>query len=75
MLLEVAAWPLPQWRNAKNDALYDRVTRIIAKRSRARACVALARKLAGIIYPMWRDVTELDPEVHKHGGTETVAAA
>ena len=61
-LLVEAAWALLRWRNAKNQALYDWAMRIAARRGRARACVALARKMAGILYAMWRDGTEFDPE-------------
>lgn len=36
---------------------------------------ALARKLAGILFAMWREGTEFDPETLRHGVTKTVAAA
>jgi hypothetical protein len=49
--------------------------RIAARRGRARACVALARKLAGILYAMWRDGTEFDPQAIRRGLTEATAAA
>jgi transposase len=65
-LLVEAAWALLRWRNAKNQALYDWAMRIAARRGRARACVALARKMAGILYAMWRDGTEFDPQAIKH---------
>jgi len=48
--------------------------RIAARRGRARACVALARKLAGILYAMWRDGTEFDPEALRRGIAEPAAA-
>lgn len=41
--------------------------RIAARRGRARACVALARKLAGILYAMWRDGTEFNPQALRRG--------
>jgi transposase len=47
-LLVEAAWALLRWRTENNKALYDWAMRIAARRGRARACVALARKLAGI---------------------------
>lgn len=59
-LLVEAAWALLRWRSAKNQALYDWAMRIAARRGRARACVALARKLAGILFALWRDGTEFD---------------
>jgi hypothetical protein len=38
------------------------VARIAARRGKAAAVVALARKLAGILFALWRDGTEFDPE-------------
>lgn len=64
-LLVEAAWALLRWRNAKNAALYDWAMRIAARRGRARACVALARKLAGILFALWRDGTEFNPRAFK----------
>lgn len=69
------AWALLRWRNAKNEALYDWAMRIAAERGKARACVALARTLAGILYAMWRDGTEFDPLAIKRGVAEAPAAA
>ena len=66
---------LLRWRNEKNRALYDWAMRIAARRGRGRACVALARKLAGILYAMWRDGTEFDPQAIKRGVDEAPAAA
>jgi transposase len=74
-LLVEAAWALLRWRNEKNRVLYDWAMRIAARRGRARACVALARKMAGILYAMWRDGTEFDPGALGHGVAETAAAA
>jgi transposase len=75
-LLVEAAWALLRWRTVKNAALYDWAMRIAARRGRARACVALARKLAGILYAMWRDGTEFDPQTIRRSDTElTVSAA
>jgi transposase len=72
-LLVEAAWSLLRWRTEKNKALYDWAMRIAARRGRARACVALARKLAGILYAIWRDETEFDPQVLRH--SDATAAA
>jgi transposase len=72
-LLVEAAWALLRWRTEKNKALYDRAMRIAARRGRARACVALARKLAGILYVLWRDETEFDPRAFKHRDAAAVA--
>jgi transposase len=73
-LLVEAAWALLRWRNAKNEALYDWAMRIAARRGRARACVALARKMAGILYAMWRDGTEFDPQAIQRSVMEPAAA-
>jgi hypothetical protein len=69
-----AAWALLRWRNEKNQALYDWAMRIAARRGRARACVALARKLAVILYAMWRDGTQFDPQALRRSGVVAAAA-
>jgi transposase len=73
-LLVEAAWALLRWRNEKNQALYDWAMRIAARRGRARACVALARKLAGILYAMWRDGTQFDPQALRRSNALAAAA-
>lgn len=74
-LLVEAAWALLRWRTEKNKALYDWAMRIAARRGRARACVALARKMVGIFYAMWRDGTEFDPQAVRRSVIEPAAAA
>ena len=74
-LLVEAAWALLRWRTVKNAALYDWAMRIAARRGRARACVALARKLAGILYAMWRDGKEFDPQTVRRSDTEWAISA
>lgn len=69
-LLVEAAWALLRWRNEKNQALYDWAMRIAARRGKARACVALARKMAGILYAMWRDGAEFNPVTGSRGRQE-----
>jgi hypothetical protein len=66
---------LLRWRTAKNAALYDWAMRIAARRGRARACVALARKLAGILFAMWRDGTEFDSQTARRSDTELAVSA
>ena len=44
-------------RNPATEALYQWAARIAARRGKKVAAVALARKLAGILYAMWRDGT------------------
>ena len=64
-LLVEAAWALLRRRNEQNEALHDWAMRIAAGRGRARACVAPARKLAGILYAMWRGGTKFDPQASR----------
>jgi transposase len=74
-LLVEAAWALLRWRDSKNQALYDRAVRIAARRGRARACAAPARKMAGVLYAMWRDGTGFDARAFGRGASESAAAA
>jgi len=60
-LLVEAAWALLRWKTPKTQGLHEWATRIAARRGRATAVVALARKLAGILFALWRDGTEFDP--------------
>jgi transposase len=75
MLVEVA-WQILRRRNPATEALYLWATRIAARRGKKIAAVALARKLAGILYAMWRDGTGFRAGVPQaYGrGVETVAA-
>jgi transposase len=61
-LLAEAAWALLRWETPKTQALHEWVARIAARRGKSTAVVALARKLAGILFALWRDGTEFDPE-------------
>ena len=61
-LLVEAAWALLRWKTPKTQALHEWAARIAARRGKATAVVALARKLAGILFALWRDGTEFDPE-------------
>ena len=54
MLVE-AAWTILRRRSPSNAALHDWAAAIAARRGSRVAVVALARKLAGILYAMWRD--------------------
>jgi transposase len=60
-LLVEAAWSLLRWKPPKTQALHEWATRIAARRGQATAVVALARKLAGSLFALWRDGTEFDP--------------
>jgi transposase len=55
--------------------VYDWAMRIAARCGRARACGALARKLAGILYAMWRDETKFDPQALRQIDMAIAAAA
>ncbi|HEV7373079.1 MAG TPA: IS110 family transposase, partial [Pyrinomonadaceae bacterium] len=59
MLVE-AAWTILRRRSAANAALHDWAAKIMARRGSRVAVVALARKLAGILYAMWRDATSFE---------------
>jgi transposase len=56
MLVE-AAWTILRRRSQANSALHEWAAGIAARRGSRVAVVALARKLAGILYAMWRDGT------------------
>jgi transposase len=56
MLVE-AAWTILRRRSPSNAALHDWAARIASRRGSRVAVVALARKLAGILFAMWRDST------------------
>jgi transposase len=57
-LLVEAAWGILRYEHASTRGLREWALRIAARRGKRIAAVALARKLAGILYAMWRDGTE-----------------
>jgi len=57
-LLVEAAWSLLRSTRPETAALRTWALRIAARRGKRIAAVALARKLAGILYAMWRDGTD-----------------
>ena len=59
MLVE-AAWTILRRRSPTNSVLHEWATGIAARRGPRVAAVALARKLAGILYAMWRDGTNFE---------------
>jgi transposase len=59
-LLVEAAWSLLRWKTERTKALHEWWARIAQRRGKAVAAVALARKLAGILFAIWRDGTEFD---------------
>ncbi len=60
-LLVQAAMSILRCRHAQTDALRAWATGIAARRGKKIAVVALARRLAGILYAMLRDGTTYDP--------------
>jgi hypothetical protein len=56
MLVE-SAWCILRRRNDTNAALHDWAAAVALRRGSRVATVALARKLAGILFAMWRDET------------------
>jgi transposase len=69
MLVE-AAWTILRRRSPANAALHEWAAGIAARRGSKVAVVALARKLAGILYAMWRDGTKFGV----HAGPAAAAA-
>ncbi len=61
-LLVEAAWSILRYKKPETLALRLWADRIAARRGKFRAAVALARRLAGILYAMLRDGTVYQPE-------------
>jgi transposase len=72
MLVE-SAWCILRRRSGLNAALHDWAAAIAMRRGSRVASVALARKLAGILYAMWRDGTRFEGAAAA-GATQAVAA-
>jgi transposase len=60
-LLVQAAWCL--WRTQPHDPMVQWARRIAERRGRSMAIVALARKLCGVMYAMWRDGARYSPKL------------
>jgi transposase len=74
MLVE-AAWTILRRRSPSNAALHDWAAAIAARRGSRVAVVALARKLAGILYVMWRDGANFEARAAEAGESAIVAVA
>jgi transposase len=61
-LLVEAAWGMIRHAHPDTAELRAWAARIAARRGRRIAAVALARRLAGILYAMWRDGTNYQPQ-------------
>jgi transposase len=71
-LMVEAAWSLLRWKTERTRALHEWYARIAQRRGKATAVVALARKLAGIMFAVWRDGTEFDPQLLRPRGAPAV---
>jgi transposase len=61
-LLVEAAWAIWRSRTAESAPLRMWAQRIAVRRGKRVATVALARRLAGILFAMWRDGTSFEPD-------------
>jgi transposase len=75
-LLVECAWGIVRSQKASVETLRCWTDRIRIRRGRTVAAVALARRLAGILYAMWRDEAPYDPKrlEHPHGLAEVARA-
>jgi transposase len=60
-MLVQAAWCILRYRGKEKDPLTEWGRRVAARRGNRIAVVALARRLAGVLWAMWRDRTPYDP--------------
>jgi transposase len=74
MLVE-AAWCILRLKNAANASLHDWAAGIAARRGSRVAVVALARKLAGVLFAMWRDSTVFAASPPQPGDVAVATAA
>jgi transposase len=73
-LMVEAAWALLRWKTEKNRVLHEWTQRIAQRRGKAIAAVALARKLTGILFAIWRDGTLYDQRLLLRDGSQAVLA-
>lgn len=74
MLVE-AAWTTLRRRSPSHAALRDWAAAIAGRRGPRVAVVALARRLAGILYAMWRGGASLEARAPEDGDSAAVAVA
>ena len=65
-LLVECAWGIQRNQKTSLQALQKWTARVGSRRGRTVAAVALARRLAGILYAMWRDEVPYDPKKLEH---------
>jgi transposase len=73
-LLVESAWTILRRGSPTNLPLHAWGKRIAERRGQRVAVVALARKLAGILFVMWRDGTSFDPRASPSDKREIVPA-
>ena len=73
-LLVEAAWCILRSRSPQTQKLRDWAERVATRRGRRVAVVALARRLAGILFAMWRDGTEYQAQPRRQPKSVTQAA-
>jgi transposase len=74
-LLVQAAWGVWRDRHAASAPLRRWATALAARRGKGIAVVALARRLAGILFALWRDGTTFDPARVGRGHARAATAA
>ena len=73
-LLVECAWGVLRRRNPNSEPLEQWARRIAARRGKRIAAVALARKLAGILYAMTKHERVFEPDRLRHATHITQAA-
>ena len=73
-LLVEAGWSILLSRKESTEELRGWAQRIAMRRGMKTAIVALARRLAGILYAMWRDGTTFEPRRREETTAEVVRA-
>lgn len=73
-LLVESAWTILRRSSPANLTLHAWAKRVAERRGQRVAVVALARKLAGILFVMWRDGTSFEPHTSRSNKRETVPA-
>jgi transposase len=74
-LLVEAAWCIWRSRSSETEKLRAWADRVATRRGRRIAVVALARRLAGILYAMWRDGTEYQGQLPRRSCVKPHVAA
>lgn len=73
-LLVEAAWSILRSRHSRTEELRQWTQRIALRRGQRIAVVALARRLAGILFAMWRDETEFGCKAERRAKKEAAVA-